>query len=722
MKDAISFASRNVAGSIARRPTVWMILVAAAVFWQSSALSQQIAWTVETLRPPGAELPAPVLSSVAVSGDMAITGYAGTGNNGFRVYSRAQVASAWSPAQLLAQGLDSTDSAVTLSADAQRLAIGSPLSSGGGRVTIYVHGTSPTGWILEQTLPAPAGAIEFGKTISLRGNLVVVTSAQDNGAVYSYRYSAGTGTWADAGFQFVNSFIGSVSAVTDGARIAYCRPLLQNGCATMMYSDANGWQTESMPSPAVTSSGQVVGVGASDLFVRNGSILSIYKGTGPQRDLSEEFGFIGGFEFSTDGARFVASTFLTTHFFDPGPMGSWVESSQVSVFSRSVAIDGDRVIADAQSLQNAGGNWITSGMVDGLKDLTGSSFGIVEVVDDQLWIGAPGFDSSDSEAGSVWIRPLNASSIPLTGPTLMPTSPALGDYFGSHVVADSGRVAVASAGTSTTNGGVGRVKIFDATSHTLLQSIDLPILVSNIEDIALEGNTLAIARRRGCFGTCQSDVLVYRDDGAGFALAQTIAFPAGVTSYANFGFSLRIRGDWLLSGKHMFHRPALGEFAYVAELQRFAGDNWGPLAISRTTSPLVVAISRNENRIALVYAFDDATGWSLSGSVKDESMALPGACLSLDIGSPGIGCVAVSNDGEKLFLAVHDTVGSDWSLVGASARLADGGLPGGRYSMRMVDNRAIVGRTDTEDELAGSVIGMVTILSFNEAIFASGFE
>ena len=717
MNKTISFDLRDGAGAHARRTIILTILVAIGIFWQSTAFSRQVAWPVETLRPPGTELPAPILSSVAVSDDMAVTGYAGSTSTGFRVYSRSWVAGAWSTPQLLVQGLDSSDSAVTLSADFQRLAVGSPLSGGGGRVAIYKHGAGTAGWILEQSIAAPNGANQFGKTVSLRGNLVVVTSAQNNGAVYSFRFDTAQSHWADAGFQFENSLLGSVSAVTDGNRIAYCRPLMQSGCATTIYTEAAGWQTESMPSPAVTSSGVVVGVGASDLFVRTGTTLAIYKGTGPQRVFSEKIAFIDGLEFSTDGARFVASTFSAIYIFDPGPMGSWVESSQLSVSHRLVAIHGDRVLADAQSLRNVAGNWIPTGMVDGLKDLTGSSFGIVEVVGDQLWIGAPGFDSSDNEAGSVWIRPLNAGSIPLSGPTLIPASPALGDYFGSRVVADSGRVAVASAGPGLTNGGVGRVKIFDATSHTLLQAIDLPDLASYIDDIALSGDTLAIARGSGCIGTCQSEVLVYRDYGTGFALAQTIAFPVGAT-YADFGFTLRIRGDWLLSGKLMFHRPPFGEFVYVAELQRFSGDNWGT-QLSQTTSPMAVAIWTNEDRIGLVYAFDDATGWSLSGSVKDGSRELFSSCLSLDIGSSGIGCVARSYDGERLFLAAPDAVGSDWSIVGASAPWANRWPPGERYTMRMVDDLAIVGRTDTDHELAGSAIGMVKILTFNDTIFAN---
>ena len=42
--------------------------------------------------------------------------------------------------------------------------------------------------------------------------------------------------------------------------------------------------------------------------------------------------------------------------------------------------------------------------------------------------------------------------------------------------------------------------------------------------------------------------------------------------------------------------------------------------------------------------------------------------------------------------------------------------------MVMLDHGAVVGRTDTEAEMAGVNVGKVTLLSFDERIFTSGFE
>lgn len=705
-----------------RSRAIGPILIAFGLFWQYSAPAQQVAWPIKVLRPPGSDSAAPSLASVAVSGDRAITGYSGSLAEGFRVYSRTSSAGAWSAPQLLAQGSDATDGSVVLSADWQRLAIASPLSAGGGRVAIFKRGAGPGGWILEQTIAAPNGVIQFGGGVSLRGNLLVVTADLAN-SVYSYRFDTTSGVWVDAGFQYQNIFLGTVSAVTDGSRIAYCRPLMQGGCAVADYSAVNGWQIQSAMDPPVDSTGRVIGMTSTDLFIRIGETLAIYKvSSGPLSPLSDQYPYPGGFRFSSDDFRFVAATATETHFFDPSIFGIWVDSSQAPISADAVAIEGSRVLVGDQSFRQVGSGRIASGIAAGVPDLSDSLFGQTEVVDDELWIGASGFDSSDSNAGAVWTLPIDADGLPDSGPALGPASPALQDYFGAEIAAGGGRVAISSTGARTTNDSVGRVSIFDATTHALQQVIDLPDAGSTIRHIAIAADTLVVSRQLPCSGSCSSDVLVYTDQGAGFVFSQTIPFPVGASAGAQFATTLRLRGDWLLSGKLMFKRSMSADFEFVAELEKPPGMSWGPGALSRESNPLVVATWPSVDRIALVYSFDDTTGWTLSGAVKDGGLTLDSECLDLDVGIPGIGCIAASESGEKLFLAIPDAVGTDWSLVGASPALAPNELPRGHYSMRMNGDRAFVGRIDTVFEPAGRNIGKVTVLSFDESIFGSGFE
>lgn len=722
MQDKISSPTSRLVGSgWQRRAAIGSIVLVATLCWQMPAQSQTIAWPTQTLRPPGTNVTAPVLSSDAVSGDLAMTAYAGNAAQGYRVFVRMHQANSWSPAQLLTQGNDAADNAVTLSADAQRLAIGSSHSANGGQVAIYAHGTSPTGWVLEQTLTAPAGAVDFGKTVSLRGNLIVVTSSQNNGAVYSYRDMDGTGVWVDAGFQFESGMFGAVSAVTDGERIAYCRPLSFSGCEVVAFTDESGWQTESRPRSDDYQDGPVMGLDSTHIFLRNVAGLVIYSGANDEWELSQKIPFTPA-AFSLDGANMMAATSQTTHFFSRDGLGQWLESAPVSLGASAAAVQGNLALSSSQSFQHVGAEWVPAGAVAGLLDLSDSYFGSVEVVDDELWIGASGYDSSDLSAGSVWIYPQMGAGIAPTTPSLSPVTPSLQDFFGSQIVSDSGRVAVTSTGRKTAVGGIGRISIFDSATRTLQQTIDVPDAGSTLRSIALAADTLAVSRQVACSGTCSSDVLIYRHNGSSFVLAQAIPFPAGASGGAQFATTLRLQGDWLLSGKLMFKRSGAGDYAYVAGLEKPAGMSWGPTALSRGGDPLVVATWATPERIALVYFFDSASGWSLSGAVKDAGQSLSSDCLSVDVSVQGIGCVAASASGEKLFLAIPDLVGSDWSLIGSSAPLTENPVPIGHYSMRMIGDQAIIGRANTIAEPAGTNVGKVSILSFDETIFTSGFD
>jgi hypothetical protein len=727
MKDASMSAKLACSKSIRSCLKAGVVVLSVFLGGLSPVYSQPVAWPVGVLRPPGTDVPASVLGAVALSGDLAVTGYSGNASNGFRVYSRSRVANAWAPSQLLVQGQDPADSAVSLSADPQRLAVGSPMTAGAGKVMIYVHGAGPSGWTLEQTLDAPAGAIQFGKTVSLRGNLLVVTSTQSYGAVYSYRFVPDTGGWVDAGFTFENVSIGSVSAVSDGERIAYCRPLGFAGCATAIYSDSNGWQTEAYPQPGDSGSGRVVGVNSNWMFVRSGNLITAYAHVGAEWQPRQQISSDGGFSMSADGAAIVATQAYASQILKLSAGGVWESVLDVPLGVSSTAIDGGLALIGSQSFLDDGVTWNASGDAAGLFSLSGTYFGgSIQKVNNELWVGASGYASNDQQAGSVWIYPmLGAGAQPQT-PSLIPAPPALQRHFGEGIETDGARVAVYSTGAPGPTNGHGTIWLYDAASHLELQQIDLPDPAGAVTklSLAISGNVLAVSRVVSCASGCASHVLIYRDGGSGFALAQTLPVPAGAPANAYFANSTKLQDDWLLSGKLEFHSSAGTDYQYVGVLSRPSGVSWRSDGVEIDGNHLAVAISPNASRILLVYDFDNTTGWTYSGAVAPGAFTVQNGCLRFAIHGSRIVCTDGSTQSTELYLAVPDGVGSDWTVIGSApipeaAQYTNGY---GYYQLGWVNDQILIGTPGTSEELAGTAIGRVTIMTLDEAIFGSGFD
>jgi hypothetical protein len=727
MKDASMSANLACCKSIRLCLKAGVVVLSVFLGGISPVYSQPIAWPVGVLRPAGTDVPASVLGSVALSGDLAVTGYSGNASNGFRVYSRSRIANAWAPSQLLVQGQGPADSVVSLSADPQRLAVGSPLTAGTGKVAIYVHGAGPSGWTLEQTLDTPAGAIQFGKTVSLRGNLLVVTSTQDNGAVYSYRFVPGTGAWVDAGFAFQNSSFGSVSAVSDGERVAYCRPLMVGGCATAVYSDSNGWQTEAIPQPGDPGSGLVVGVSSNWMFVRSGSLITAYAHVGAEWQPRQQISSNGGFSLSADGTTIVATQAYASQILRVGSGGLWESVLDMPLGVISTATDGALALIGSQSFHDDGAQWSASGDAAGLFNLSGTYFGAsIEKVNNELWVGASGYASNDQEAGSVWIYPMLGAGVQPQTPSLIPAPPALQRHFGEAIAADDARVAVYSIGTQGPTNGHGKVWIYDAASHLDLQQIDLPDPSGTVTklSVAMSGNVLAVSRVVSCASGCASHVLIYRDGGSGFVLAQTLPIPAGAPASAYFANSTKIQGDWLLSGKLEFHSSAGADYLYVGALSRPSGVTWRPDGVEIDGNHLAVGISPNASKILLVYDFDNATGWAYSGAVVPGAFTVQNGCLRFAIHGSRIVCTDDSTQSTELYLAVPDAVGTDWTVIGSApipeaAQITNGY---GYYQLGWANDQILIGTPGTSEEVAGTAIGRVTIMTLEEAIFGSGFD
>lgn len=712
-------------GGTTARTTVIILCMLLGV--PSVALAEFIAWPTTQLRPPGSDVVAPSLSDVALSGDVAATGYGGNASRGYIVYVRTQSSSAWSAPEILAQGMNIEDDTIFLDADAQKIAVGAANSAGGGKVSIYRRGSGPTGWELEEILAAPVGAIGFGHTLSLRGDLLVVTSTQDNGAVYSFKFVTATGEWVDAGFQFENDFLGTVSAVTDGERIAYCRPLLLAGCATVVYSDENGWYAETNTHPANPSCCRVVGVSPNWLFTRNGGNVAAYERVGAEWALRQQIPSSEAFSLSANGTTIAVSQLYDSQILRVNASGFWESVMNTPLSAGSTAIDGNRALVGSQSFLEAGGQWSASGDTAGLIDLSGTFFGGSLVhVGSELWVGASGYRATDQMAGSVWIYPMLGGGVHPTTPTLIPAPPALHRYFGAGMTADDSRVAVYSIGTPGPTNGFGKVWIYDAASHQELQQLELPDPMGSVTGLSLSiyGDVLAVSRVVSCASGCPSHVLIFRDSGSGFVLAQTLQLPAGAPTSAYFANSTQLNGDWLLSGKLEFHSLVGGDYQYVGELSRPGGLIWQRSGVEADANRLAVAVRPNPSSILLVYDFDNATGWTYSGSVSSGTFTVENGCQYFAIDALRIVCTNGSIPSVEMYLAVRNDVGSDWTVVGSAPipESARDKIGYGEYQLAWVNNQIVIGTPDAGNELAGARNGSVQFMTLDESIFGSGFE
>lgn len=691
--------------------------------WFVPVFAQPIAWPVGSLRPPGLDQAKPMLVASALSGEFAFTGFAGDAAHGFRVYVRLRDGAEWSQSILLAQGQDASDNEVTLAADSQRLALGAPDAGGVGAVSIYMRDPGSTGWVLEQVLQAPTGAYRFGKTLSLRGNLLVVTSGLplQDGNIFSYRFDSASGAWIDAGFTFDSMMFGELSAVTDGQRIAYCVPMLLEGCMTAAYSAEQGWRTEARPDPWLSQGTKVLALSADQLFVTIGNQVLVLDQVGSEWHAGQQIPVRRAFSLAEDSAALVVSQYGESQIYQRDVGGVWQIAAQLPVVAESgfsAAIAEDLALIGSQAFAHQGNDWTASGDTAGIFDSDGMGFGLsLQLTSGHLWVGAPGFDAHDQEAGSLWVYPAQSAGAATPADLVLPGAPGLLKQFGMRMASDHVRVAVY---------GNESIWIVDATNHQTLQRFELPQTTELVwgAGVAIDGNLLVVSRKFQDPDTCASQVLVYRDSGAGFELAQTIDCPAGAPSNTFFGYTVHVRGDWLLSGKLMFRHETNAGYQYVGPLWRPSGISWTSRGIDMQGDQLAVA-TRSSSRGALIYIFDNTNGWVYSGSVWSGAFSIGNGCLNLAIQDTRLVCTDGSSaNSREIFLAFRDVGGSDWSVVG-TAPIPDAALDlngTGDYQLAWLDDQIAIGTSDTPTELAGTRIGHVQFMTLEEAIFRSGFD
>jgi outer membrane protein assembly factor BamB len=406
----------------------------------------------------------------------------------------------------------------------------------------YIYDAT-TGILLE-TLdnPNPSAFDDFGRSVAVSGNTVVVGSRWDDtratNAGLAYIYDAGTGNLlrtldnpTPASYdRFGYSVAVSGNTVVVGAYATYDAGAYAAGSAYIYDATAGNllW-TLNNPTPesgdyfgsSVAVSGNTVVVGAyrDDTGTTDDGSAYVYDATtgnllwtlnNPTPESEDYFGssvavsgntvVVGAYRDDTDatnaGSAYIydATTGnLLKTLNNPAPAGG-------DYFGYSVAVSGSTLVVgaylDDTGATNAGSAYIyntTGNLLETLNNPTPVSsdyFGhAVAVSDNTVVIGARSDDTGATDAGSAYIY--NAGTGTLLW-TLNNPTPASSDYFG-HAVAVSGNAVVVGAYCDDTGAtDAGSAYTYDAATGNLLWTFNNPTPSTNDlfgYSVAVSGNT-----------------------------------------------------------------------------------------------------------------------------------------------------------------------------------------------------------------------------------------
>ena len=685
-----------------------IIAACALVFSVSAASAQNAYWPVATLQPPGLGVEITPIAGAALAGDVAVTVYKPSATVGYRVFLRKRNAqSAWGVPQLLVQGQPGEGEGVTVSADADHIAIGLRKADMNGRVDVYVR--NGTDWKLQQSIPAAPpvylSIADFGYAISLRQSLLVVSSGNFPflSQFDTYRYDLATSRWVLAGYS-IASITTTAIAKTDGQRVASC---LNNRCGSRLHEGNGVFSAEGEFQSGTVATFAIDG----EWFftISSGQELRAYQRSGTTWTLRQQFGQTASFAVS-DGRLIVGLTASSVQFYQLDGSGVWqLTDSLADPAAGSKAINQNFALSGIQSFTTAGGPWTYSSVIEGLTDVANFRFGAaVSLAANRVWIGSPGFNDNFG-SGAVWMEPLDGNS--LASPrnlaeTFLPPNLA----FGQVVATDGIRVAVASLPSSFEAMLPIQIRVYPATStSTILADISAPPTPTRagVVDVAIHGNTLALLRAVGGV----DEVLIYENIAAGYVLQQTIDVPQSAFR------KVILLGDLLLVGHSQFQRigGAGGMFASTGTVINPPGValNFGRMARYGTLLAVAANFPSVGEPIARVFSFT-ASGWAYSGDVTrgdfpDAQCTLPAAGTFPAAGANVVACVV----GTTLSIATPNPVGSDWTITRSAAVP---GLTTGPVSITAV---AIEG-----DHVAIGVPGQskVVVVDISESLFDAGFD
>jgi hypothetical protein len=471
----------------------------------------------------------------------------------------------------------------------------------------YVFNTTTGNLVATLINPTPAYSDDFGISVAISGNTVVVgaycddTGATDAGTAYIFDAITGN---------LLHTLVNPTPENHDwfGASVA----VSGNNVVVGAFNDNTG----------ASNAGSVYIYDAATgnlLHTLNNPTPASYDRFGCSVAVSNNIVVVGANQDDT-GARDAGSAYIFNAI--TGNLLSTLANPTPAAgdsFGNSVAVSGNTVVVGAY-FQSAGVAYLFDTATGNLShtlanpspaasDLFGSS---VAVSGNTVVVGTPNDDSGAGNAGSAYIFDVTEGNLLHT---LANPSPTGSDYFGDSV-AVSGNIVVVGVPEDDLNASdTGSACFFDATSGNLLQTLANPTPAAYDyfgTSLAVSGNTLVVGVPSDDTGANNAGS-AYIFNAATGNLLHTLANPSPAAE-DNFGNSVAVSGNTIVVGTPDGKKGVINAgSAYIFDattgnlLRTLA--NPSPASVDRFGCS--VAISGN---IVVVGAYYDDTGATDSGS------------------------------------------------------------------------------------------------------------
>ena len=431
--------------------------------------------------------------------------------------------------------------------------------------------------------PSPAVNDQFGGSLTISGTRVLVgaylddTGATDAGSAYVYEVSSGTPTVPILALNnpglAVNDQFGTTVAVS-GNLMVVGAPYDDTGAAdagsAYVYDLTSG--TPTMPIFTLNNPGAEV----SDYFGISVAISGQRVVVGAHGDNTGAVNAGSAYVYDLSSGT---STVPVATLNNPSPVLN-------DNFGWSVAISGTRVVAgayfDDTDATNAGSAYVyevSSGTptvpvatLNNPSPVAEDYFGgSVAISGARVVVGAQGDNTNAGDAGSAYVYDLTSGTPTMPVATLNNPSPAGNDYFGFSVAISSTRVVVGAVYDDTGATAAGNAYVYDLSSGTPT----LPAVTLNNPSPAVSdwfGRSVAISGTRVVVGVMWDDTGA-DDSGSSYVydlLSSTPTVPVATLANPNpgvndqFGYSVAVDGSTIAIGSRYDDTVAYDKgYAYV---------------------------------------------------------------------------------------------------------------------------------------------------------------
>ncbi len=527
----------------------------------------------------------------------------------------------------------------------------------------YVFNATTGALVSILTNPTPASGDQFGFSVALSGNIVIVgaifddTGASDSGSAYVFNATTGALVAALAnptprgGDVFGMSVAVSGNTVVVGANGDSYAGVDAIGSA-YVFDATNGAIVGTLANPTPASDDYF----GFSLAVSGNTIVigAIFDDTGPS-DGGSAYVFN-----ATTGA-------LLATLANPTPAAS-------DTFGYSVAVSANNVVVGARNEDSVASdsgsayvfNTTTGALVATLANPTPASndyFGVsVAVSGNTVIVGALFDDTVVSDSGSAFV--FDATTGALVATLANPT-PASVDYFDYSVAVSGNNVVVGAPFDNTGVSDSGSAYVFNATTGALLATLANPTPAIGDRfgySVAISGNTVVVGAYSDDIGASDNGSAYVFNATTGELLA-TLANPTPAIG-DGFGFSVAISGNTIVVGALLDDAGATNSgsaYVFNATTGALVATLANPTPATSDIFGSSVAVSGNT---AIVGTYADDTGASDGGSAYVFN-ATTGALLAT-LGNPTSASgdqfgfsVAVSGNNVVVGAISDDTLNTD---------------------------------------------------------------